>query len=280
MKLFGKKRGRISPGLAVGATLLLLVLGLAMISPFLARQDGGAGSALQSQLCTPGKGHILGCDEDGRDLFERIAGGARVALLVGVLTVLVSSTVGTFLGAFSGYLGGWPDELLMRLVDILMSFPGVLLAIGITAATPSHSIWTVVIALSATGWVSYARLARAQALSLRGRDYVLAARVMGAGGVRIVAVHLIPNMFAPLVVQMTFGMASAILAEASLSFLGLGPQGSGSWGALLDQGTQYISIRYHLALFPGLALSATVLGLNLLGDGLRDMVDPKSPGRL
>ena len=259
----------------IGAALTALVIIAALIAPLVAPAGGGAAD-LASQLQAPGRGHLLGCDEGGADLLGRIVHGARVALLVGVLTVLVSAAVGTAVGAFSGYLGGAVDEFLMRVVDVLMSFPGVLLAIGIIAVTQSPSYVSVVLALSATGWVGYARLARAQALSLRGREFVLAAAAMGASTPRIVLRHLVPNMAAPLIVQATFGVAGAVLAEASLSFLGLGPQNTSSWGALLDQGTQYLAIRWHLALFPGIALFFTILGFNLLGDALRDRLDPRT----
>ena len=266
---------RRSPAFAAGAGLVALVVAAALVAPLVA-PAGGGGVDLAGQLRPPGAGHLLGCDENGADLFGRILHGARVALLVGVLTVLVSAAVGTAVGAFSGYLGGAADEALMRVVDVLMSFPGVLLAIGIIAVTQSPSYVSVVLALSATGWVGYARLARAQALTLRGREFVAAAVAMGASTPRVVFTHLVPNMVAPLIVQATFGIAGAILAEASLSFLGLGPQNTISWGALLDQGTQYLAIRWHLALFPGLALFATILGFNLLGDALRDRLDPRT----
>jgi peptide/nickel transport system permease protein len=258
-----------------GAIMLAAIAALAAASPFLDRGGGTAGERLDLQLAPPGGAHPLGCDEGGRDLLAAIAKGAVTALLVGVLTVLATALPGTVIGAFAGYAGGPADELLMRVVDMLMSFPGVLLAIGITASSKSPSHLTVVAALAVTGWVPYARLARSEARTLRGRDFVLAARVMGSGPVRNVFTHLLPNMMAPIVVQMTAGMASAVLAEASLSFLGLGPPNAGSWGALMDQGVQYITIRWHLAVFPGIAISAMVLGLNLLGDGLRDMLDPR-----
>ncbi|MBI5527859.1 MAG: ABC transporter permease [Deltaproteobacteria bacterium] len=262
--------------LRVGAGITAAVVFVAIAAPMIAPGEGRGGVRLESQLQSPGAGRILGCDENGADLLGRIVLGARVAVLVGVLTVMVSLALGTAIGAMSGYLGGPVDELFMRVVDVLMSFPGVLLAIGIIAVTQSPSYASVVCALSATGWVGYARMARAQAQVLRGREFVLAAEAMGASPMRIVAAHLVPNMLAPLIVQATFGMAGAILAEASLSFLGLGPQDSSSWGALLDQGAQYLAIRWHMAVFPGIALFVTVLGLNLFGDGLRDMLDPKT----
>jgi peptide/nickel transport system permease protein len=265
------------PGLYAGATLTGFIFLLAVLSPVLAGFAGSTG--MKDQLAQPSLEHPLGCDEQGGDLLARLAGGAGLALTVGVVTVMLSLSFGAVVGSLAGYMGGAVDEVAMRIIDMLMAFPGVLLAIGIVAVTRNPSNLTVILAIAATGWVPYARLARAQALTLKGREFVLAARVMGATASAIVRIHLLPNMLSPLVVQATFGMASAILAEASLSFLGLGPQGSPSWGALMDQGTQYISIRWHLALFPGLALFITVLGLNLLGDALRDMMDPRQNTR-
>jgi len=192
--------------------------------------------------------------------------------------VLLSALVGTIVGGVAGYFRGWLDELLMRSTDVLLAFPGILLAIFITAVL-GPSLANVVFALSFTGWTGYARLFRGQVLSLRQREYVQAAKALGASGRRILGRHILPNAAGPLIVQATFGIPGAILAEASLSFLGLGvPPGTPSWGALVDQGTQYLLIAPHIALFPGLALALTVLGLNFLGDALRDALDPNPVG--
>ena len=202
--------------------------------------------------------------------------GARVSLIVAFFAVVVSALVGVTLGGLAGYVGGWVDEVVMRVVDVLLAFPGILLAIFITSVLGPR-LANVVFALSFTGWTGYARLTRAQVLTLRERDYVQAARALGSGNARILFRHLLP--------ERARGRCSsrprsrfpgAILAEASLSFLGLGaPPGTPSWGALVDQGTQYLLVAPHVALFPGLALALTVLGFNFLGDAVRDALDPK-----
>jgi peptide/nickel transport system permease protein len=187
--------------------------------------------------------------------------------------------VGVTLGGIAGYAGGWVDEVLMRIVDVLLAFPGILLALFITSVL-GPGLSNVIFALSFTGWTGYARLARGQVLTLREREYVQAARALGSGPGRILVHHLLPNAAGPLLVQATFALPGAILAEASLSFLGLGvPPGTPSWGALVDQGTQYLLVAPHVALFPGVALALTVLGFNLLGDALRDALDPRHTER-
>ena len=233
---------------------------------------------LTADLQRPSVHHLLGAGENGIDVLTHILYGARVSLIVSLMTVLLSALVGTIVGGVAGYFRGWLDELLMRSTDVLLAFPGILLAIFITAVL-GPSLANVVFALSFTGWTGYARLFRGQVLSLRQREYVQAAKALGASGRRILGRHILPNAAGPLIVQATFGIPGAILAEASLSFLGLGvPPGTPSWGALVDQGTQYLLIAPHIALFPGLALALTVLGLNFLGDALRDALDPNPVG--
>ena len=265
--------GRLIPWLGAGILTALLVTSLAapLIAPYpLGRMD------LDHVLEGPSESHLLGTDEDGADVLTQLIYGGRLAVLVGFSTVLLCLAVGLLVGSTAGYFGGLVDEILMRLVDVVMAFPGILLAILIIFVTQKPSVWTVVLALSVTGWASYARLVRGQVLSLRERDFLLAARVMGASTPRILARHVVPNVMAPVVVQATFGVAGAILAEASLSFLGLGPQGAPSWGALLDQGAHYFLLTHHLATFPGLAIMITVVGINFVGDGVRDWLDPRS----
>ena len=270
MRLLSSSRIVLSLGaLVVGALVLAGLVG-PWLAPF-----GPDDLDLRHQLQGPSADHWLGTDEDGADVLTGILWGARVACLVGLSTVAVCSLVGVLLGAFSGYLGGWLDEVVMRVVDVIMAFPGILLAILILFVTQEPGVGTVVLALSVTGWASYARLVRGQVLSLREREYVLAARALGEPVWRIVLVHVVPNVLAPVLVQATFGLVAAILAEASLSFLGLGAQGVPSWGSLLDQGACYFLITHHLATFPGLAIMVTVLGINFLGDALRDRLDPK-----
>lgn len=261
-------------GLAIVVALLLV----AILAPLLSPHDPTA-IALESELLGPSAAHPLGTAENGVDVLSQVLYGARVSLFVGVFATLIASVLGTLLGAWAGHRGGAFDEALMRVVDVLLAFPGMLLAIFITAVL-GPSLGNVILALCATSWTGYARLARAQVLSLREREFVLAARAMGATDLRILFGHLLPNLLGPVVVQATFGIPGAMLAEASLSFLGLGvPPGTPSWGALVDQGTQYLLVAPQVALFPGLAIAIAVLGFNLLGDGLRDRLDPRASRR-
>ncbi|MDW7709833.1 MAG: ABC transporter permease [Deferrisomatales bacterium] len=226
----------------------------------------------------PSLAHPLGQDRLGRDVLAGILHGGRVSLTVGFLVVGVSLVVGTLVGFASGYFGGWLDEAVMRVVDVLLAFPGILLAIAL-AGVLGPSLGNVVLALSLLGWVGFARLVRGEVLSLKTREFVTAARVLGAGVPRIAWRHVLPNLAGPLAVQATFSVAGTILAESSLSFLGLGPQGVPTWGALLSQGVDYLLFAPHLALFPGLAIMGTVLGMNVLGDALADRLDPRAGGR-
>jgi peptide/nickel transport system permease protein len=231
--------------------------------------------SLEEELAPPSAHHVLGQDKFGRDILSRIIYGARVSLLVGVLTVLVSLSLGAALGCTAGYLGGLIDEAFLRVVDIFLAFPGILLALAIMAVL-GPSLSNVIIALCLTGWVGYARLARAQVLSLKERDFIVAARASGATDARIIFRHILPNVMAPLSVQATFGMGAAITAEAALSFLGLGVQPpTPSWGSMLNEGRQFLLIAPHLTTFPGLAIMLVVLGFNVLGDGLSDWLDPR-----
>jgi peptide/nickel transport system permease protein len=258
----------------IGAAVALLLVVAGATAPFFAPFPPGH-QDLVHELKGPSIAHWLGTGENGVDLLSHLLYGARISLIVGIGTVLISGALGTALGALAGYAGGWLDDALMRIVDVLLAFPGILLAIFITAVLPP-SLTNVIVALVATGWVGYARLVRSQVLALRDREFVLAARSLGANDSRIVLRHLLPNVLGPVVVQASFGMPAAILAEASLSFLGLGvPPGTPSWGALVEQGAQYLLIAPHVAVFSGLTIAVTVLGFNLLGDALRDRLDPR-----
>ncbi|MBM4370256.1 MAG: ABC transporter permease [Deltaproteobacteria bacterium] len=256
------------------AFLLVLVL-VAAAAPLLAPLRPGDRD-LTALLEPPGRGHPLGTDGEGRDLAAQLVHGARTALVVGISTVLLSLAVGVPLGLLSGWLGGPVDLALMGLTEVFFAFPGILLAMLLIFLAESPSTLHVVAALSATGWAGYARLVRGSVLSERARPYVTAARALGVGPLRLLAVHLLPNVAGPLIVQATFGMAAAILAEASLSFLGLGPQDVPSWGAILDQGAALFVASPHVATAAGLAILGTVLSINVLGDALRDRLDPTS----
>lgn len=278
MRLF-KGRDKKLGGLArLGGVLIAVVGLLALIGPWIAPQELGVVNVTQ-QLAPPNAQHWLGTDENGADVLTLMLHGARVAVIVGVSVVGICSTIGIILGAISGYFGGWVDELLMRVTEILMAFPGILLAILIIFITQEPTLFAVIGALSVSGWAGYARLVRGQVLLEREKEYVEAAKALGFTHKKIIFQHVLPNVFAPVIVQATFGVAGAILAEASLSFLGLGPQNTPSWGALLDQGSSYFLLTPHLAIVPGLAIMFTVLGINFLGDGLRDMLDPRHIGK-
>jgi peptide/nickel transport system permease protein len=265
--------------LALAAGLALAGLGLvAVAGPFLVGADPLA-TALGERLRPPGPGHPFGQDALGRDVLARVVHGARISLAVGAAAVALSLALGVACGAVAGWTGGWVDEALGRLVDVLLAFPGLLFAIAL-AAVLGPSVPNVILALGAFGWTGYARLTRAQIATLRRREFVLAARALGAGAPRIVVRHLLPLAAPALAVQAAFGMAGAIVAEASLSFLGLGaPPPLPSWGSMIDEGRPFLLVAPHVTLFPGLALAATVLVLQLLGDRLRDALDVRAPDR-
>jgi peptide/nickel transport system permease protein len=230
---------------------------------------------LPSRLSTPSTRHWFGSDELGRDIFSRVVWGTRISMLVGLSVVVSSSTVGLLVGSLAGYYGGWLDELVMRAVDVLMAFPGILLAIALVAFW-GPGLGKLIIALVLVGWVGYARLVRGQILKVKELDFVKAARSLGASDVRIITRHIIPNIIQPVLVQASIGMAGAILAEASLSFLGLGvPPPLPSWGAMLNDGRSHLFDAPHLVLFPGLSTMLAVLSFNFLGDGLREILNPK-----
>ena len=258
----------------VGLVIVLIAIAAALVGPVLTPYDP-AGQELSRRLEGPSLTHPFGLDELGRDILARILAGARISLLVGLAVVSVSSAIGMLLGSIAGYFGGRVDDVISRLIDVLMAFPGILLAIALVAVL-GPSLTNVVLALSVIGWVGYARLVRGQALRAREYDFVHAARALGAGSSRIIFRHVLPTAFPSVVVQATLGMAGAIIAEAALSFLGLGVQPpTPSWGTMLDAGRSHLFDAPHLTIFPGLAIALLVLGFNFVGDGLRDRVDPK-----
>ncbi|MGH7846012.1 MAG: ABC transporter permease [Candidatus Binatia bacterium] len=259
--------------LILGLGVLSLVTAAALCAPVLAPYSPTEQN-LEQDLRPRSPEHLLGTDKLGRDVLSRLVYGSRISILVGVSSVSISLVVGFLIGALAGYFGGWVDEILMRSVDILMAFPGILLAIALTAIL-GPGLNHVVLALCLIGWTSYARLTRAEILVLREKDFIHAAHALGGRPARIVRVHLLPNLFSPLIVQATFSMSAAILAEGALSFLGLGTQPPApSWGNMLNEGRQFLLVAPHLTTFPGIALVATVFALNLVGDALTDLCDP------
>jgi peptide/nickel transport system permease protein len=257
-------------GLLLTVALIFVALAAPLLSPFDPDSQDTA-----RRLEAPSKQHLLGLDDLGRDVLSRILYGARVSLRVGFSVVILASLVGVTLGAIAGYFGGVADLIVMRVCDILLAFPGILLAIALVAVM-GPSLNNVILALATIGWVGYARLVRGQVLKVREMEYVTAARALGARSPRVIVLHVLPNVINPVIVMATLGLAGAILAEAALSFLGLGVQPpTPSWGAMLTAGRRYLGLANHLAIFPGIAIMLAVMGLNFLGDGLIDALDPK-----
>jgi peptide/nickel transport system permease protein len=258
----------------IGAAIVILTVVGALAAPWIVPYDPSS-QQLSLRLERPTLEHPFGLDELGRDILSRVLAGARISLLVGVTVVGISTIIGICLGAIAGYFGGWLDDVISRGIDVLLAFPGILLAIALVAVL-GPSLTNVVLALTVIGWVSYARLVRGQVLRAREFEFVQAARALGAGTTRILFRHVVPTTLPAVMVQATLGMAGAILAEAALSFLGLGVQPpTPSWGTMLNGGRLHLLDAPHLTIFPGAAIAVLVLGFNFLGDGLRDMLDPK-----
>lgn len=257
-----------------GLILTVVLVLAALAAPLLAPYDPNTQDTAR-RLEAPSNDHLLGLDDLGRDVLSRVIFGARVSLRVGFSVVLLAALTGVTLGAISGYFGGAIDVLVMRLCDILLAFPGILLAIALVAVL-GPSLNNVILALATIGWVGYARLVRGQVLKVREMEYVTAAKALGAKSPRVILRHVLPNVINPVIVMATLGLAGAILSEAALSFLGLGVQPpTPSWGAMLTAGRRYLGLANHLAIFPGAAIMLAVMGLNFLGDGLIDALDPK-----
>ncbi len=269
---------RLGIGPSVGMLLLALFFFAAIIGPLLAPY-GPETQNLGHLLEKPSHAHLLGTDENGCDVLSQLLWGARLAAGISMTVVALCLVIGIAIGTIAGYFGGAVDEVIMRLVDVLLAFPGILLNLAIVAMVPSAGVGVFVFALTVNGWVGYARVARGQVLQVREREFVQAARALGASPWRIMLRHVVPNTLSPLIVQATFGFAGVILVEASLSFLGVGRLHNYSWGALLSQGTTYLWRTQHLAMAPGIAIALVVLGCNLVGDGLRDRFDPRHLAR-
>ncbi len=258
--------------LAGGSIVFSMFLMAAIAS--LVSSDPSAIDVSQS-LLSPSWSHPLGTDDLGRDVLVRMLYGARISLLVGFVAVGISCLIGIFLGSLAGYYGGWIDALIMRFVDIMLCFPTFFLILAVIAFL-DPSIWNIMIVIGLTSWMGVARLIRAEFLSLRQRDFVLAAQALGSSDLRLIFRHILPNAMSPVLVSATLGIAGAILTESALSFLGIGVQPpTPSWGNMLITGKQTLGSAWWLSVFPGLAILITVLGYNLLGEGIRDALDPR-----
>ena len=261
----------------IGLIVVALVLLVAILAPLIARHDPIRVDLLR-QLQGPSAEHWMGTDVQGRDVWARLVYGARISLAVGLISQSIALAIGLTLGLIAGYFGRWVDDLVMRLADVTLAFPTLLLLIAMVAAL-QPSLLVVFVTVGIVGWAGMARLVRGQVLVVRQLEYVQAARALGTPDRRIIARHVLPNVIAPVVIATTLGMAGAIMAEAALSFLGLGVQPpTPSWGAMIADGRDLSQLRSSpwTSLFPGLAIGVTVLGFNLLGDALRDALDPRS----
>src|ERR1700731_502536 len=260
----------------VGLALTLFLVIIALAAPWIAPPDP-TGQKIPSRLGAPSVAHWMGTDELGRDILSRIIYGTRVSMIVSVSVVLGAGIVGLAIGALAGYFGGWFDRFVnIVLINAFLSFPGILLAIAF-AAFLGPGLDKVILALTVTGWAGYARLARAQVMKVREMEFILAARSLGASHARILLRHLLPNTLQPVLIQATIGMAGAILAESTLSFLGLGVVApTPSWGAMLNDARNHLFDAPHMVVFPALGIMSAVLAFNLLGDALRDWLDPRT----
>ncbi|ABE49753.1 MULTISPECIES: ABC transporter permease [Methylobacillus] len=269
------KRVLSNPLALAGFIIITSIFLLALFAPLIAPYDPEA-IDVKAILLSPSSAHWMGTDALGRDVFSRMLFGARISLLVGLVAVGIATFIGIILGAIAGYYRGWVDVVIMRAVDVMLSIPTFFLILAVIAfLTPS--IWNIMIIIGLTSWMGVTRLVRAEFLSLRNREFVMAAETLGANDNRLIFKHLLPNSMTPVIVSSVLGVASAVLIESGLSFLGLGVQApQASWGNILTDGKEYIQFAWWLSLFPGLAILITVLGYNLFGEGLRDAYDPRS----
>lgn len=269
------KKALSNPLALAGFIIICIVFLLAMTAPIIAPYDPDDIN-VKAILLAPSWRHWMGTDGLGRDVLSRMLYGGRISLLVGLVAVGISTFIGIILGAISGFYRGWVDTFIMRLVDVMLSIPSFFLILAVIAfLTPS--IINIMIVIGLTSWMGVTRLVRAEFLSLRNREFVLAAQTLGAKDARLIFTHLLPNSLSPIIVSAVLGVAGAVLMESGLSFLGLGVQApQSSWGNILTDGKEYIQFAWWLSMFPGLAILITVLGYNLLGEGLRDALDPRS----
>jgi peptide/nickel transport system permease protein len=270
---------KLGANLTIGGSLFLLAVAVGILAPWIAHTDPVMDANLMVAEEPPGREFWFGTDAQGRDIYSRVVHGARISLTVGIVAQLINTIIGTALGLSAGYWGGWWDDFVTGLTNLLLAIPSLIFALAIMAIL-GPGLTSLLIALGLTNWSFTCRLARASALSLKSQSYVQAAKVLGYGDVRIMFTQLLPNMLGPLIVIGTLGMGGTILAEAALSFLGLGIRPPyPSWGSMLSEARDQITTAPWLSVFPGLAIFLTVLGLNLLGDGLRDILDPQSRSR-
>ncbi|MDL2260348.1 ABC transporter permease [Deltaproteobacteria bacterium OttesenSCG-928-K17] len=259
----------------VGALVVLALFILSGFASSLAPYDPDRLDP-RNRLKPPSSEHVLGTDSLGRDVMSRMIWGGQVSLKVGFVAIGIATAIGLFLGSLAGYYGGWVDSLIMRFCDLMLCFPSMFLILAVIAIL-EPSVWNVMIVIGLTGWMGVARLVRAEFIGLKNRDFILAARALGASDARLILRHLLPNAMAPVLVTATLGVAGAILTESALSFLGLGVQPPiSTWGAMLADGKDYLSRAWWLSFYPGLAILVTVLSYNLVGEGLRDAFDPRS----
>lgn len=264
-------RNRLS---VIGAATVLFLITISLLAPFIAPYDPTT-IDVHNVLSPPDKAHLLGTDELGRDVLSRMIWGSRVSLKVGFVAVGIAILIGIIIGALAGFYGGRTDAVLMRFVDIMLAFPTFFLILAVIAIL-EPSIFTIMMVIGVTGWMDVARLVRAEFLTLKERDFVTAARALGANDLRLIFRHMLPNALSPVFVAATFGVAGAILTESGLSFLGLGVQPPNpSWGNILTSGKDNIEVAWWLSVYPGLAILITVLSYNLIGEGLRDALDPR-----
>jgi peptide/nickel transport system permease protein len=257
-----------------GSGIVLLLFIVSFLAPWLAPYDPGQIN-LSNVLVSPSSSYLFGTDQLGRDVFSRMIWGARISLKVGFVATGLAIIIGIIMGSLAGYYGGWVDAVIMRFVDIMLCFPTFFLILAVIAFL-EPSIWNIMIVIGLTGWMGVTRLVRADFISLKERDFVQAAKAMGASDLRIIILHILPNAFASILVAATLGIAGAILTESALSFLGIGVQPpTPSWGNILTAGKDNIDIAWWLSLYPGLAILITVVGYNLLGEGIRDSLDPR-----
>ena len=269
LRQFRRNRAAVAGGLIVAA-----VFAVAILAPVLSPYDP-AFIDVEQILIPPSSAHWLGTDELGRDVLSRMIWGSRISLLVGFVAVGISILIGILIGALAGYYGGWIDDVLMQLVDIMLSIPTFFLILAVIAIV-EPSLWNIMMVIGVTSWMGVARLVRGQFLSLKEMDYVTSAHALGASDARMIFRHILPNALSPVYVSAVLGVAGAILVESSLSFLGLGVQPpTPSWGSIITSGKDMIDLAWWLTLFPGLAILFTVLGYNLLGEGLQDALNPR-----